>query len=135
MPAASTQLARPSSARRVAAFVAGAGLLVGLGACSAVSPSGQTPTGRTPSSTDAYRLGCAAVDAAVSGSGAAKDVSIKALEAIRDSGQLDPQPTQFVKSAISALKASSLKDLPADTRKTLVTGCKDAGYPLKNTLS
>lgn len=132
MLAAPPQLARRSSARRVATLLACAGLLVGLGACSADVTSGQTPSGQTPSSTDAYRLGCAAVDAAVTGSGAAKDASIKALEVIRDSGQLDPQPTQFVKTAISALKTSSIKDLPADTRKTLVTGCKDAGHPLKN---
>jgi hypothetical protein len=132
MLAATTQRTRRSSVRRVAALVAAAGLLVGLGACSADVTSGETPSVQVPTSADAYRLGCAAVDAAVTGSGAAKEASIKALEMIRDSGQLDPQPTQFVKSAISALKTSSIKDLPAETRKTLISGCKQAGHPLKN---
>ena len=53
----------------------------------ACSPSGG-------SAQDAYRIGCPALDAAVSGSGTVKGATIKGLEVIRDSGQLDPQPQE-----------------------------------------
>lgn len=101
-----------------AVLLAGAGLT----ACSTDSQSAQ----------DAYRLGCPALDATISGSGTAKDATIKGLQMIRDSGQLDPQPQKWLETAIKGLKASSPKDLPADARKTLVSGCADHGYPLEN---
>jgi hypothetical protein len=84
------------------------------------------------SAQDAYRIGCPALDAAVSGSGTVKGATIKGLEVIRDSGQLDPQPQEWLDAAIKGLTAASPKDLPADARKTLVDGCADHGYPLKN---
>ena len=95
---------------------------MGLSACSADAQSAQ----------DAYRIGCPALDAAVSGGGTVKDATIKGLEVIRDSGQLDPQPQEWLDAAIKGLTAASPKDLPADARKTLVDGCADHGYPLKN---
>jgi hypothetical protein len=98
------------------------GLTIGLSGCSADAQSAQ----------DAYRIGCPALDAAVSGSGTVKDATIKGLEVIRDSGQLDPQPQEWLDTAIKGLTASSPKDLPADARKKLVGGCADHGYPLKN---
>ena len=72
------------------------------------------------------------VKAAVTGSGTVKDATIKGLQVIRDSGQLDPQPQEWLETAIKGLQASSPKDLPADARRTLVDGCADAGYPLQN---
>jgi hypothetical protein len=111
----------PRSHRAILALTA-ALACVGLAAC---SPEGQ-------SAEDAYRIGCPALDAAVSGTGTMKDAAVKGLEAIRDSGQLDQQPEQWLQTAIQALQASNPKDLPADARKTLVDGCADHGYPLKN---
>jgi hypothetical protein len=95
---------------------------VGLSGCSTDSRSAQ----------DAYRIGCPALDAAVAGGGTVKDATIKGLEIIRDSGQLDRQPQEWLETAIRGLTASSPKDLPTDARKTLVDGCADHGYPLKD---
>jgi hypothetical protein len=97
-------------------------LTAGLTACSPDSQSAE----------DAYKIGCPALDAAVAGSGTVKDAAVKGLETIRDSGQLDPQPQEWLETAIKALKSSNPKDLPADARKTLVDGCADHGYKLKN---
>ena len=114
---------RVSSRSRKAVLVLAATLTcVGLAACSPDSASAE----------DAYKIGCPALDAAVAGSGTVKDAAVKGLETIRDSGQLDPQPEQWLETAIKALKASNPKDLPADARKTLVDGCADHGYHLKN---
>ncbi len=123
MPVATVQVSRPSrTARRLAALLAAGALAAGLGACSADAANTE----------DAYRLGCPALDAAISGSGTAKDATIKGLETIRDSGQLDPQPQAWLETAIKGLRASSPKDLPPDARKTLVQGCADHGHPLQN---
>jgi hypothetical protein len=108
---------------RVALLAVGIGLsLAGLAACS----------NDTQTTADAYRLGCPAIDAAISGSGTAKEATVKGLEVIRDSGQLDPQPQEWLDTAIMALQGSSPSDLPADARKTLVDGCAEHGYPLQN---
>ena len=128
MPVATTRPLAPSTTNRsrLAALLAAGAAVIGLAACSPdAAVDGQ-------STEDAYRLGCPALDAAIAGSGSAKDATIKGLEVIRDSGQLDPQPKEWLETAIQGLQASSPKDLPADARKTLVDGCADHGYPLSN---
>src|SRR3954452_16971930 len=72
--------------RRIGLLVATAAAVVGLTACSPDSPTTQ----------DAYKIGCPAVDTALAGGSVANQAAIKGLEALRDSGQLDPQPTEWV---------------------------------------
>lgn len=109
--------------RRAALLVAAAVTVVaGLTACSSDSQASQ----------DAYKIGCPALDTALAGGSVANQAAIKGLEALRDSGQLDPQPTQFVDAALGVLTSSNTKDIPADAKKLLVDGCKDHGYTLQN---
>lgn len=96
--------------------------IAGLSACSGDSRAGQ----------DAYDIGCPALDAAVAGGSVVNRAAVKGLEAIHDSGQLDPDPQRWVETAISVLTAADPKDVPADARKLLVDGCAEHGHPLQN---
>ena len=95
---------------------------VGLTGCTSDSPGTQ----------DAYKIGCPALDAAMAGGSVANQAAIKGLEAIRDSGQLDPEPAKWVDAALGALQSANPDDIPADARKLLVDGCADHGYTLQN---
>ncbi|MFT4164763.1 MAG: hypothetical protein QM650_05930 [Microlunatus sp.] len=100
-----------------------AGLAVtSLAACSTESQSAD----------DAYKIGCPALDAAAAGGSTLNQAAVKALEAARDSGQLDPEPTKWVDAAISVLSSSDMSDIPADAKKLLIDGCAEHGYTLQN---
>lgn len=100
-----------------------AGLTVtGLTACTPDSQGTQ----------DAYTIGCPALDTAMAGGSVANRAASKALETIRDSGQLDPEPTKWVDAALGALQSADPDDIPADARTLLVDGCADHGYTLQN---
>ena len=96
--------------------------VVGLTGCTSDSQGAQ----------DAYKIGCPALDAAMAGGSVANQAAIKGLEAIRDSGQLDPEPAKWVDAALGALRSANPDDIPAEARKLLVDGCAAHGYPLKN---
>ncbi len=81
---------------------------------------------------DAYKIGCPALDTAMAGGSVANQAAIKGLEALRDSGQLDPEPATWVDAALGALQSADPDDIPADARKLLVDGCADHGYTLQN---
>jgi hypothetical protein len=108
--------------RRAGLVVAAAATIVGLTACSSDRQATQ----------DAYTIGCPALDAALAGGSVANQAAVKGLEALRDSGQLDPQPKQFVDAALDVLTAANPSDLPAGARELLVDGCADHGHPLQN---
>ena len=95
---------------------------VGLTACSSDSQASQ----------DAYKVGCPALDTALAGGSVANQAAIKGLEALRDSGQLDPQPKQFVEAALGVLTSANPDDIPADAKKLLVDGCSEHGNTLQN---
>lgn len=103
-------------------LTAGVVVATGLTACSSDAQSAE----------DAYKIGCPALDAAVAGGSVANQAAVKGLEAIRDSGQLDPEPQKWVDAAISALQSGSVEDVPADARRLLVDGCAKHGYELRN---
>lgn len=109
------------SFRRLALLLAGV-VLLGASACSSDDPAPE----------DAYKIGCPALDAALAGGSVLNRAAVKGLEAVRDSGQLDPDPTAWVETALGVLTASDPQDIPADARKILVDGCEEHGYPLKN---
>lgn len=107
---------------RVGLVIAAIVTTVGLTAC----------TSDTQAEQDAYKIGCPALDTALAGGSVANQAAIKGLEALRDSGQLDPQPKQFVDAALDVLTSADPDDIPADAKKLLIDGCSDHGYTLQN---
>lgn len=101
-------------------MVIGVVAVVGLGSCA--------QTGVTEA--DAYKIGCPAVDSAVAGGSVTGQATVAGLRALRDSGTLDPQPTQWLDAAIGALE--NPHDVPPEARKLIVYGCAAQGYPLRN---
>jgi hypothetical protein len=98
-----------------------AGLAItGLTACASDSQAAE----------DAYKIGCPALDAALAGGSVMNQAAIKGLEAIRDSGQLDPEPAKWVDTAIAVLSDPS--EVPDDAKKLLIDGCEAHGYTLQN---
>ena len=81
---------------------------------------------------DAYRIGCPAVDAAVASGSVAKKATVAGLKKLSASGQLDPEPQQWVDATISLLSAAKPEDTPTDARALIVDGCAENGYPLQN---
>lgn len=123
MPAArSRTLPRRRAGRRLSLLLATGLVAAALTSCTSDSQASQ----------DAYKVGCPALDAAVAGGSVVNQAAVRALEAARDSGQLDPQPLTWVETAISVLTSSDPNDIPADAKKLLVDGCADHGYPLRN---
>ncbi|HYI56108.1 MAG TPA: hypothetical protein VEX57_19220 [Microlunatus sp.] len=100
--------------------------------------AGLTVTGLTSCTSDsqgtqdAYKIGCPALDAAMAGGSVANQAAIRGLKAIRDSGQLDPEPAKWVDAALGALESADPADIPADARTLLVDGCAQHGYTLQN---
>ena len=96
--------------------------LLSLTACSEQEVSGA----------DAYKIGCPAVDAAAGSAPAVRKTAASGLKQLRDSGQLDPQPTAWVDAAVEFLEADDPSKAPSATRQKLIDGCADNGFPLKN---
>ena len=108
-------------------------LRLGLLLAAGMTVTGLTAcTSDTQGAQDAYKIGCPALDTAMAGGSVANQAAIKGLEAVRDSGQLDPEPAKWVDAALGALKSANPDDIPADARKLLVDGCADHGYTLQN---
>lgn len=108
-------------------------LRLGLLLAAALTVTGLTAcTSDTQGAQDAYKIGCPALDTAMAGGSVANQAAIRGLEAVRDSGQLDPEPAKWVDAALGALKSANPDDIPADARKLLVDGCADHGYTLQN---
>ena len=81
---------------------------------------------------DAYKVGCPAVDAAAGSAPAVRNAAASGLKQLRDSGQLDPQPTAWVNAAVEFLESDDPDKAPSETKKRLIDGCAKNGYPLKN---
>ncbi len=81
---------------------------------------------------DAYRIGCPAVDAAAGSAPAVRKAAASGLKQLRDSGQLDPQPTAWVDAAVDFLESDDPSKASSETKKRLIDGCATNGYPLKN---
>ena len=84
------------------------------------------------SAADAYKAGCPAVDAAAGSAPAIRKAAAAGLKQLRDSGQLDPQPTAWVDAAVEFLESDDPSKAPSETKTKLIDGCAQAGYPLKN---
>jgi len=84
------------------------------------------------STSDAYKIGCPAVDAAAESGSVVNKVTVAGLKKISQSGRLDPEPQRWVDATISLLESDNPKDAPSDVKKLIVDGCAKNGYPLQN---
>jgi outer membrane lipoprotein SlyB len=84
------------------------------------------------SATDAYKIGCPAVDSALGGGTAINNVTVTGLKALRDSNQLGPEAQSWLVAVIGALESSKPEDMPADAKKLIIDGCEKNGYQLQN---
>jgi hypothetical protein len=107
--------------RRVAAALMTA-LVLALAACAEANVEPQ----------DVYRVGCPAVDGAVSGGSVAKKATVAGLTRLSESGRLDPEPQRWLDAVISVLTSANPEDIPADARQLIIDGCAKNGYPLSN---
>ena len=55
--------------------------------------------------------------------------TVAGLKKLSASGQLDPEPQQWVDATISLLSVAKPEDIPADARKLIIDGCANNGYP------
>ncbi len=108
--------------RRLAVSVAAVAGLSGLVGCS----------GSGISETDAYKIGCPAVDAVVAGGTLGSKATVAALEKLRQQPDLGAGTTKWIDAAIGALKTTDPNDMPKGAKSVLVGGCADHGYPLRN---
>jgi hypothetical protein len=98
---------------------------VGLSGLAACSEAGVTET-------DAYKVGCPALDAALGTGALGTKAATAGLEKLREQPGLSEQTSQWLDTAIGALKTTDPQDMPAEARSRLVDGCADNGYPLRN---
>ena len=108
--------------RVVAATVLAIAVLLGSSSCA------QTDL----STSDVYRIGCPAVDAAAGGSSAVSKVTVAGLRKLSESGKLDPEPQRWVDAVISLLDSEDPRNAPDDVQKLIKDGCAKNGYPLQN---
>jgi hypothetical protein len=81
---------------------------------------------------DVYKVGCPAVDAAAGGGSMVSKVTVVGLKALRESGQLDPEPQRWLDAVITMLDSEDPKNAPDELQKLIIDGCAKNGYPLQN---
>ena len=108
--------------RKVAAtLLVSLAALLGLAACS----SGV-------SAEDAYKIGCPAVDSAVTGGSLVNKATVAGLKKLRESGALDPEPQRWLDATISLLESDDPSKVSTEAKQLIIKGCADNGYPLRN---
>ena len=109
-------------AHRLVVPLVAAASLSGLTACSEAGVS----------ATDAYRIGCPALDAALGTGAVGTKAAVTGLEKLREQPGLSAETTQWLDTAIGALQTTDPNEIPADAKARLIDGCADNGYPLRN---
>ena len=84
------------------------------------------------SASDAYKIGCPAVDAAAGGGSMVTKVTLAGLKKLSESGKLDPEPQRWLDATISLLESDNPNDASSDAKKLIIDGCAKNGYPLHN---
>jgi hypothetical protein len=112
---------RTRAQRLVIVLVAAVGLS-GLAGCSEAGVS----------ESDAYKIGCPALDAAIATGALGSKAAVAGLEKLQQSQDLSEQTSQWLDTAVSALKTTDPDQMPAAAKARLVDGCADNGYPLRN---
>jgi hypothetical protein len=108
--------------RVVAAVLLTLAVLLGSGSCSQTNIS----------TSDIYKIGCPAVDAAAEGGSMVSKVTVLGLKKLSESGKLDPEPQRWLDAVISVLDSDDPKNAPDDVQKLIKDGCARNGYPLQN---
>lgn len=107
--------------RRLAVSLAAVASLSGLVGC---SESGV-------SQTDAYKIGCPAVDAVVASGSLGSKATVAALEKLRKQPDLSADTVKWLDAAIGALETTDPKDMPRGAKSVLIDGCAKHDYPLR----
>lgn len=81
---------------------------------------------------DAYKIGCPAIDATVATGSVANDVAVSTLKEIRDRAHPSQETKKWLNAAISLLTSDHPNALSRQTKKLIIKGCKENGYPLQN---
>jgi hypothetical protein len=84
------------------------------------------------STSDVYKVGCPAVDAAAGGSSAVSKVTVAGLKKVSESGRLDPEPQRWVEAVITLFDSEDPRNAPDEVQKLVIEGCAKNGYPLQN---
>ena len=108
--------------RVIAATVLAIAVLLGFASCAQADLS----------TSDVYKIGCPAVDAAAGGGSAVSKVTVVGLKKLSASGKLDPEPQRWVDAVITLLDSDDPKNAPDDVQKLIKDGCAKNGYPLQN---
>lgn len=82
--------------------------------------------------TDAYAIGCPAIDAALAGGSVAGTAAVAGLRQIRGVAEPETGTQRWIDAAITLLESADPDDLPAEARALLVDGCADHGHALRN---
>lgn len=81
---------------------------------------------------DAYKIGCPAIDATVASGQVANDVAVTTLKEVRDRARPSKDTTKWLNAAIGLLTSDHPNALSRQTKKLIIKGCKENGYPLQN---
>jgi hypothetical protein len=82
--------------------------------------------------TDAYRIGCPALDAVVGGGALGTKAAVAGLEKLRDREGLSAETAKWLSTAVDALKTTDPNEMPTGAKSVLVDGCQKNGYELRN---
>lgn len=106
----------------VAAVVAAAVPMAGLVGCSQTNLTTE----------DAYKIGCPTIDATVASGQVANDVAVTTLKEVRDRAHPSKDTKKWLNAAIGVLTSDHPTALSRQTKKLIIKGCKENGYPLQN---
>jgi hypothetical protein len=81
---------------------------------------------------DAYKIGCPAVDSAVSGGSLVNKATVAGLKKLGQSGVLDAEPQRWLDATVSLLESDDPSAVSAEAKQLIIKGCADNGYPLRN---
>ncbi|HZA03811.1 MAG TPA: hypothetical protein VE617_04565 [Propionibacteriaceae bacterium] len=81
---------------------------------------------------DAYKIGCPAVDSAMSGGSLVNKATVAGLKQLSQSGVLDAEPQRWLDATITLLESDDPSAVSSEAKQLIIDGCADNGYPLRN---
>jgi len=110
------------SGTKIVTMAAGAIALVALSGCSQTDLTTE----------DAYKIGCPAIDATVASGAVANEVAVTTLKEVRDRSHPSKDTKKWLNAAINVLTSKHPNRVSHQTKKMIIKGCKENGYPLQN---